>query len=60
MKRVILPLLIACAGCFSSAAQATFDKALADSLGADQYGMKMYFLVILKTGSDQITDGGAF
>lgn len=30
----------------------TFDKALADSLGADEYGMKPYMLVILKTGSD--------
>ena len=28
-----------------------FNQKLADSLGADQYGMKNYFLVILKTGS---------
>lgn len=27
-----------------------YDKHLADSLGADPYGMKMYVLVILKTG----------
>jgi uncharacterized protein YciI len=27
-----------------------YDKALADSLGADDYGMKMYVLVILKSG----------
>lgn len=27
-----------------------YDKALADSLGGDDYGMKMYILVILKTG----------
>jgi uncharacterized protein YciI len=27
-----------------------YDKSLADSLGADNYGMKMYVLVILKTG----------
>ncbi len=27
-----------------------YDKHLADSLGADAYGMKMYVLVILKTG----------
>ena len=41
----------------SAAAQtATFNKALADSLGADQYGMRMYQLVILKTGSSQIAD----
>lgn len=31
-----------------------YDKALADSLGADDYGMKMYVLVILKTGPAKI------
>lgn len=35
---------------------ARYDKALADSLGADDYGMKMYVLVILKTGSAKIDD----
>lgn len=29
-----------------------FDEALAKKLGADNYGMKMYVLVILKTGSN--------
>jgi uncharacterized protein YciI len=33
-----------------------YDKALADSLGADEYGMKMYVLVLLKTGSAKIDD----
>ncbi|HNP47216.1 MAG TPA: hypothetical protein PKK99_01525 [Bacteroidia bacterium] len=33
-----------------------FNKALADSLGADEYGMKKYVLVILKTGEVTITD----
>lgn len=28
-----------------------YDKALADSMKGDQYGMKMYVLVMLKTGS---------
>ena len=28
-----------------------YDKALADSLGADNYGMKLYVFVLLKTGS---------
>ena len=32
------------------------NKALADSLGADEYGMKMYTMVILKTGSAKIDD----
>ena len=31
-------------------AEANFDKKLADSLGADERGMKNYMLVILKTG----------
>jgi uncharacterized protein YciI len=29
-----------------------YNKALADSLGADEYGMKSYVLVILKTGAN--------
>lgn len=29
-----------------------FDQALANSLGADDYGMKMYTLVLLKTGTN--------
>lgn len=33
-----------------------FDKSLAEKLGADEMGMKSYILVILKTGSAQITD----
>ncbi|MFY7964617.1 MAG: YciI family protein [Chitinophagaceae bacterium] len=36
--------------------KSAFDKALADSLGADEYGMKKYVLVILKTGSNKTTD----
>lgn len=35
---------------FSQAENPQYDKALADSLGADEYGMKKYVLVILKTG----------
>lgn len=43
--------------CASAQSNSTkFNKALADSLGADEYGMKMYVLVILKTGSSTITD----
>ncbi|MDB5230807.1 MAG: hypothetical protein JWN76_1612 [Chitinophagaceae bacterium] len=32
-----------------------YSKVLADSLGADDYGMKMYVLVILKTGKNPTT-----
>ena len=33
-----------------------YDKILADKLGGDDYGMKSYFLVILKTGKNTTTD----
>lgn len=33
-----------------------YDKKLADSLGGDEYGMKRYVLVILKTGSNKTED----
>ncbi len=43
--------------CYSSFAQQNnplYDQKLADSLGADDYGMKAYVLVILKTGPVKI------
>lgn len=48
-------ILFICTACLPANAQSedkTFDKALADSLGADEYGMKMYVLVMLKTGTN--------
>jgi uncharacterized protein YciI len=33
-----------------------YDKKLADSLGGDDYGMKSYVLVLLKTGTATISD----
>lgn len=33
-----------------------YDKALAERLGADEYGMKNYFFVLLKTGPNKSTD----
>lgn len=45
--------------CFSAICQTDnpkYDKALADSLGGDDYGMKNYILVILKTGPKKIED----
>ncbi|MES2882449.1 MAG: hypothetical protein V4676_09900 [Bacteroidota bacterium] len=53
MKPVFSIMLFIC--CLAANAQVTnskYDKALADSLNADEYGMKMYVLVILKTGSN--------
>lgn len=40
----------------SSFANPNFDKQLADKLGGDDYGMKNYYLVILKTGPNKTTD----
>ena len=53
------PLLLCLLFSASIKAQSTnpkYNKALADSLGADDYGMKMYVLVLLKTGPASITD----
>lgn len=33
-----------------------YDRKLAEKLGADDYGMKSYIFVVLKTGSNQTTD----
>jgi uncharacterized protein YciI len=57
MKKTIFCLLLtgfALSG-FTQSNNPKYDKALADSLGADDYGMKMYTLVILKTGPAGIT-----
>jgi len=63
-RKYILPLFITMSMLLSTASvkaqpQATnqkYDKTLADSLGADDYGMKMYVLVLLKTGPAKIDD----
>jgi len=50
-----LTFILAFFSAFNMIAQSTvqdYDKELADSLGADQYGMKSYLLVILSTGKD--------
>jgi len=52
MKKIYLFALF-CVIAFGVKAQGTYNKALADSLGADEYGMKMYTLVILKTGENK-------
>jgi uncharacterized protein YciI len=42
--------------CFAQTTNPEYDQALAESLGADQYGMKSFVLVILKTGETQMDD----
>lgn len=51
MKRLFLALFMF--GCTAVLAQQNpqYDPALAQKLGSDDYGMKSYFLVILKTGA---------
>ena len=41
---------------FSQSNNPKYDKAMADSLGGDDFGMKKYVLVILKTGSSTETN----
>jgi len=52
---MLLALLLTTA-VYSQATKPKYDKALADSLGSDDYGMKMYVLVILKSGPVKIAD----
>lgn len=51
----LFPLLFTCAIISNALAQndnPNYDEALAKKLGADDYGMKSYVLVILKTGAN--------
>ena len=56
MKYIIT--LIFAVTSFSAFAQpnSNFDQEMATSLGADEYGMRSYVLVILKAGPNKITD----
>lgn len=57
MKKILLILmLVSCFKANSQTENPNYDSKLADSLGADDYGMKMYVLAILKTGSNKIDD----
>ena len=57
MKKIVLLAFLLMLNIKASAQDnIVYDKALADSLGADEYGMKMYILVILKSGSNKTED----
>ena len=58
MKKIVLLLLliISAISLYSQNTNPKFDQALATSLGADEYGMKSYVLVILKSGSNKTTN----
>jgi len=53
---LIFSLIVMCIPVKSEAQNPQFDPSLADSLGADDYGMKNYTLVLLKTGPNDTTD----
>jgi len=53
---IVLSFLIFSATANSQNNNPKYDPALAESLGADQMGMKMYVMVLLKTGKNQTTD----
>lgn len=55
MRALLLSTAILFALCVN-AQNPQYDAELANELGADDYGMKMYVLVILKTGPNQIAD----
>jgi len=52
---IFFPLFLCIAVCGQSKND-NYDSALAKKLGADEYGMKNYILVILKSGSNHVTD----
>lgn len=57
MKNFLLLLLIGCSTIvWSQDKKDSFDPILAKELGADDYGMKKYILVILKTGNADLKD----
>jgi uncharacterized protein YciI len=65
MKLIAAPafaIALLCAACASAPQVATkpatpvFDAALAKKTGADEYGMRSYVLVILKTGPTRVND----
>jgi uncharacterized protein YciI len=60
MQKLLFIILLSCLSTSFSSAQDVskkYNKVLADSLGADDYGMKMYSFVILKTGTNDMEAG---
>ena len=58
----LMPLLLVLSACVTGNApsaapvESEYDAALAQELGADEYGMRSYVFVVLKTGPANITD----
>ena len=53
---IALALIMSSCGTTKQLAKTKYDARLAQKLGADELGMKMYVLVILKTGDAKIED----
>jgi uncharacterized protein YciI len=51
-----LVFMLTIAPCFAQTINENYDSTLAKKLGADDYGMKNYIMVILKTGTNKTTD----
>ena len=57
MKHILLTLtLLLCLNASAQTDNPKYDAAFAQKLGADEYGMKQYVFVILKTGPAKIED----
>ncbi len=58
MRHIILAIILSSsfARLHAQSTKNVYDSVLAKSLNADDYGMKKYYLVILKTGPVNITD----
>ena len=56
MKTTLLHCLFLSIPLLGFSQNPNYDKSLADSLGADEYGMKSYSLVMLKTGTGNIEE----
>jgi len=56
IRHMLIFLILALAVNPAFAQEPAFDQTLADSFGADEYGMKSYSFVILKTGSVKVED----
>lgn len=53
---LVLVFVLIISPCIAQTTNANYDSTLAKKLGADDYGMKTYVMVILKTGSNTTTD----
>ncbi len=58
MRRILIIsiFLFATLTVISQTANIKYNKAMADSMGADEFGMKNYILIILKTGTKQLSN----